>query len=498
MNETSSYWLSADIANCERHLSSINFNTSAMQGEMRAATQAAEESAHNLGVMIHQLQEFRMEQYMLNTERNEYLKGIYETLKAPNKTEAQELYEMAMELVRREDVKKSIDYFEKAIQLNPLHYQAYIGITLAYMKMGKNKEGLTYAYDSLKHAPQNEKYDFLGYSYQLIAKNHFYLHQYDLALESIQKSIQSKRFAKYYYDQGKYYLYTRNIEAGCKSLQNAIRGDRQYFNYALVDPEYNIERELVNKCLETVKKNQKENVDNLSQCITNITFVTGTDIERISNNVNIKEAVQKVANQLEEKRGQYLHKINEQMAADAYIDFRQAEDTVEECRKLINASRKYIVNTLENRLSENNNKVQYQTTVINRNKMQRPNALKIILNHFHTKGSLGYEILTGLVMAGGLFSWHKWIQVFNGTAEKVNSDYLIYFILVIFGTLAILFKIKPTYKCIKEIIVKKKEYREKNKNIETATNQSDALKNSNQSIIEEFKKVDGKINWPTM
>ncbi|EJS76044.1 tetratricopeptide repeat protein [Bacillus cereus] len=257
MNETSNYWLSADIANCANHLSSINFHTSTIQREMKEATQAAEATAHNLGVIIQQLQEFRMEQYMLNTERNEYLKGIYETLKAPNKTEAQELYEMAMELVRRDDVKKSIDYFVKAIQLNPLHYQAYIGITLAYMKMGKSKEGLAYAYDSLKHAPQNEQFDFLGYSYQLIAKNHFYLHQYDLALETIQKSIQSKRFAKYYYDQGKYYLYTGNIEAGCKSLQDAIRGDRQYFNYALVDPEYNIEREMVNRCLENVKKIKK-------------------------------------------------------------------------------------------------------------------------------------------------------------------------------------------------------------------------------------------------
>ncbi|MEK4499190.1 hypothetical protein [Bacillus sp. FSL R12-0069] len=498
MNETASYWLSADIANCESHLASISFHTSAMQREMKAATQAAEDTAHNLGVMIHQLQEFRMEQYMLNTERNEYLKGIYETLKAPNKTGAQELYEMAMELVRREDVKKSIDYFERAIQLNPLHYQAYIGITLAYMKMGKNKEGLTYAYDSLKHAPQNEQFDFLGYSYQLIAKNHFYLHQYDLALESIQKSIQSKRFTKYYYDQGKYYLYTGNIEAGCKSLQDAIKGDRQYFNYALVDPEYNIEREMVNRCLENMKKNQKINVDNFSQRIANITFVTGSDIEKISRNTNIKEAVQKVANQLEEKRRQYLHKINQQMAADAYVDFRHAEDTVEECRKMINASKEYIVNTLENRLSENNNKVQYQTTVINSNKMKRPNELKIILNHVHTKGSLGYEILTALVMAGGLFSWHKWIQVFTGTAGKVNSDYLIYLVLVIFGTLAILFKIKPTYKCIKEIIVKKKEYREKNRKIETATNQSNALKQSNQSIIDEFKKIDGKVNWPAM
>ncbi|EJS76043.1 hypothetical protein [Bacillus cereus] len=246
------------------------------------------------------------------------------------------------------------------------------------------------------------------------------------------------------------------------------------------------------------EKNQKINVDNLSQRIANIVFVTGADIEKISRNTNIKEAVQKVANQLEEKRGQYLHKINQQIAADAYVNFRQAEDTVEECRKMINASRKYIINTLDHRLSENNNQVQYQTRVINSNRVQRPNTLKIILNHFHTKGNLGYEILTGLLMAGGLFSWHKWIQLFTGTAENVNSDYLVYFVLVIFGTMAILFKIKPTYKCIKEIIIKNKEYREKNKNIESATSQSDALKKSNQSIIDEFKKVDGKINWPAM
>src|SRR5690606_29126267 len=100
--------------------------------------------------------------------RNELLDSIDQTLKAPNKTEALENYEMGYSLAQKGKFTLAIDFFKKSIQLNPLHYRSYVQLALTYMLLKDYENALIYARESVDFAPEDNN-ELLAYSHYLVS-----------------------------------------------------------------------------------------------------------------------------------------------------------------------------------------------------------------------------------------------------------------------------------------------------------------------------------------
>src|SRR5690606_27525096 len=112
-----------------------------------------------LDVMI----DFRNTTFIQNEKRNQLLVSIDATLKAPNKTAANEKYEISLELASRNKHETAIQFLKEAIELNPLHFRSYVQLTLNLLKIKNYKEALHYAHECINFAPNNN--EILAYTY---------------------------------------------------------------------------------------------------------------------------------------------------------------------------------------------------------------------------------------------------------------------------------------------------------------------------------------------
>ena len=216
-------------------------------------------------------------------EQTTVLKSIDHTLKTPRQTEAKELREMAEQLRNREELIKSEEFFLQSLELNPLDYRTYIGLSFTYMKLGKFDNAESLLETSLRHAPKDSleekpvegehiivleselkqyyrayspppkpfgvgrgildegtyegeaepQFDYRSYSYRLLGRIHYCKEEYQKALESLRNSIQfSPEYYKGNYDLAQYSALFKYKEECISALKKAILGRPFYFYLA--------------------------------------------------------------------------------------------------------------------------------------------------------------------------------------------------------------------------------------------------------------------------
>ena len=230
-------------------------------------------------------------------EQTTVLRDIAHTLKTPTETQAEELRQMAEELRRRSVYEESKKRFLKALDLNPLDYRTYIGLTHTYLQMGDFDEAKVVLEKSLPHAPREEvaegmtprimtfgkvweygvfsdgtrppipssddnptvSFDYKGYSYRLIGRICYCQEDYSGAVEALRNSIElSPDYYDGHYDYAQYCALVGDKKQCIPSLAMAVKGRPLYFYLAEKEKNFEPLRPDVKRYLDEWKQSVSE------------------------------------------------------------------------------------------------------------------------------------------------------------------------------------------------------------------------------------------------
>lgn len=176
-------------------------------------------------------------QYIQNEERNNLLASIDSTLKAPNKTAAQEKFEIGVELAQRGKLDHAIKMLKETIELNPLHYRAYIQLITYSLQIKNYDEALQFALESISLAP-GEQREILAHNHYLIARAYDKNNNYEKAIEHIEKANHYQLKAAYEYERASYYAKLEDSAQSMNALREAITLDYTYFSQSIIDTTF--------------------------------------------------------------------------------------------------------------------------------------------------------------------------------------------------------------------------------------------------------------------
>lgn len=218
-----------NMANSLNHLESII--ESGFDGVQSSLYEVSQQLDDMLDIII----DFRNTQFIQNEERNHFLASIDSTLKAPNKTAANEKYEISLELASKNKYEAAIKFLKEAIELNPLHYRSYIQITLNLLKINNYEEAIHYAKESINFAPDNN--ELIAYSHSLAAQAYEKAKDFKAALHYINLAINYSDQSDYTYIRARYLAFLKDAQA-IPVLKLAIENDHKFFAISLMDSAF--------------------------------------------------------------------------------------------------------------------------------------------------------------------------------------------------------------------------------------------------------------------
>lgn len=98
---------------------------------------------------------------------------------------ARGLYFSGMNMVNHGNYQKAVDDFEKAIELNPNHYQTHLMLGKAYTGVDRHKDSLGILHKATELEPSNPK------AYDMLMELYLYLKEPKKSLETAKKAISS-------------------------------------------------------------------------------------------------------------------------------------------------------------------------------------------------------------------------------------------------------------------------------------------------------------------
>lgn len=222
------------------------------------------EVSYQIDNLIDEFKNFGVQQFIQNKERNDLLASIDSSLKAPNKTAAQERFDIGIELATRGKLEHAIKMLKEAIDLNPLHFQAHIQLA-SYSLLNNNfDEALQFAKEGISLAPENQD-EILAYNYYLVARAYDKLHNWEQAVVHIKKALEYYLRPEYRYELATYYAKLNNAEEAMQALGQAISIDHEfkYFAQSIVDPVFHKFHKERESMLEGYLNSQKDKIGSL-------------------------------------------------------------------------------------------------------------------------------------------------------------------------------------------------------------------------------------------
>lgn len=248
----------------------LELNVTRLQAEMTGELQDLEFETsamfYQIGELIDEVKLYRNQQFMQNKERNALLASIDASLKAPNKTAAQEQYEMAMELVGFERHEQALGMLAEAIRLHPMHFRAHVETTLILMKFRKYEEALHHAKESFVFVSSGRRIQ--SYVHGLLADIHQKLKNYDIAIEHMDLAMKhlghvvglQPGLIDMEYEKIRYQAMGGYTETALDNLLALVKRYPQYFSTALVDPAFTGCRKELTQRLTDLKKSYENDV----------------------------------------------------------------------------------------------------------------------------------------------------------------------------------------------------------------------------------------------
>jgi tetratricopeptide (TPR) repeat protein len=139
----------------------------------------------------------------------------------PNHNLATTIYNKATSIYNnynKQECQQAIDFYNKAILIDPCNFESYEGLGFAYQALNKYKEALDYTNKSLAINPKAAK------SYYVKGQALYRLNQPDQAIENFNKSIElNASFDKMYNDLAVIYYGRRQTEKAIYYWETAIR-----------------------------------------------------------------------------------------------------------------------------------------------------------------------------------------------------------------------------------------------------------------------------------
>ncbi|MBS4212782.1 tetratricopeptide repeat protein [Neobacillus rhizophilus] len=443
--------------------------------------------SHNLQSLSNEIHQLRLELVSQNKKRNEILQNIEETLKAPNKTEAMENFGFAMRLVERGAIERSIEYFQKAIALNPLHYRSYIGISLAYIKMNNFEKALDYANESVLHAPDGEEYDFLGYSHQLISMIYYNMGKYQEALRSIKLAIRSTEKPGYLFDHARYEMKTRNLTDGIQLLKRSIERDPKLFALAAIEKDFLSYKDEVDNFLISLKEYLKDDVLKKFDSIKLLSIPDSKEILSLTDKGKYFSDFSNLVDEKREEIHQLLSKISKLLEKDTYESYRKADEYITSASRLINKFETLLGEQLAKIINDVEAKIESKSKQLNSNETNQErlkNEYKQINGEFwktlFTNGNIWGLIISTIV------------SVFLFTVMPLFAGFVGVFVLVgIFTSIPVLSRALEEKSRNEERV---KQYIRSNKvNSQTIAKEISELKNELPHIREDANKIKNKL-----
>lgn len=96
------------------------------------------------------------EEMWIQEKQLEVLTGIHDMIKNPRATQADELFKMGIESLKREMIKECLKLLQEAVELNPLDYRVYITMGHAYLL----NDDLENALDRFEYALKNARTNY--------------------------------------------------------------------------------------------------------------------------------------------------------------------------------------------------------------------------------------------------------------------------------------------------------------------------------------------------
>lgn len=189
--------------------------------------------SYQLDELLNIMIDINNNQFIQNETRNQLLASIDATLKAPNKTAANEKYEISLELANKNKSETAVKFLKEAIELNPLHYRSYVQLTLNLLKMNEYEDALHYAKESLNFAPENK--EVLAFTYSLAARAYEKVKDIEAALFHINQAIEIDFKSDYTYERARYYVLLHDVDKAMSELKNTIENNDRYFALSLMD-----------------------------------------------------------------------------------------------------------------------------------------------------------------------------------------------------------------------------------------------------------------------
>jgi len=122
----------------------------------------------------------------------EVLTGIHDMVKNPRATQADELFKMGAESLKRDMIKESLKLLQEAVEQNPLDYRIYIAMGHAYLR----KDDLENALDRFEYALKNARTNYYkSFALLLIARAKYCRGKIEEAVKEVKRAIE---FSPYY------------------------------------------------------------------------------------------------------------------------------------------------------------------------------------------------------------------------------------------------------------------------------------------------------------
>ena len=243
-------------------INELNSNITSFNAQTQQSLAGANATLDGTYIQLNELLEtanyIRETQFFQLNRISNLLESIDATLKAPNKTFANERFEIGVELLARNKTKHARRMFEEAVEFNPLHLGSYINLSVIHYYEKDYEKAQTYAIEAFDLLPPDESSykDLFAYVYCLLARAYAKNNHFDLAITYIEKAILGCTNSKpvYCYERAKIHAWAGNTKDFLGCLYMAINEDPQYFATALIDSNFQPYKEEVEQLLTSAKE----------------------------------------------------------------------------------------------------------------------------------------------------------------------------------------------------------------------------------------------------
>jgi hypothetical protein len=270
-------------------------------------------------------------------QQTNVLREISHKMDIPSQIQATEWRRMAEELRVRGVYDKSLDFFLKALEANPLDYQIYIGLGRTYLCLSQFEDAEKCFLNSLPHAPQKENFDYKSYSYRLVARVKYCGMDTDSAISCAEQAVSlSPNYWKAYYDLAQYCAVKGDLSKSAYALRKAIEAEKLYFPMAENERDF----APVRNVLEDMRSKAKA-------------IATRAIAEAVEALQKAEDANAQVYASTEYKNAKSkLYAAKDKMAVGTYEAFLEAKDIASEALDAANVAKNAATKEVKRRLEE--------------------------------------------------------------------------------------------------------------------------------------------------